>query len=150
MANLQALLRQEIQRLARREVRAELEATKKAVAKYRREIAELKRGRADLERRIQFLESRETTRLKDGPARKKPPPGTRFSPSALRAHRERLGLSRSDFARLVGVSDSTIYNWESGSTRPGDEHLAALVALRKLGKREVQRRLELLDADAAG
>lgn len=150
MANLQALLRQEIQRLARREVRAELETTKKAVARYRREIAELKRSRSDLERRVQYLEARETKRLKDGPTPKKPPAGTRFSPAALRARRERLGLSRSDFSRLVGVSDSTIYNWESGSTRPGDEHLAVLVSLRRLGKREVQRRLELVGAESTG
>jgi DNA-binding transcriptional regulator YiaG len=143
MPNLQAVLRQEIQRLARREVRAELEATKKAVARYRREIADLKRSRDDLERRVQFLESRETDRLKAGPRKKKPPQGTRFSASALRSRRERLGLSRDDYARLVGVSASTIYNWESGTTRPGEEHLAALVALRDVGKREAQKRLEL-------
>ncbi len=147
MPNLQSVLRQEIQRLARREVRAELESTKKAVARYRREIADLKRTRDDLERRVRFLESRETDRLKDGPRKKKPPEGTRFSPGALRARRERLGLSREDFAKLAGVSASTIYNWESGSTRPGDEHLAMLVTLRDLGKREAQKRLELLGGE---
>jgi DNA-binding transcriptional regulator YiaG len=144
MANLQAVLREEIRRLARREIRAELESTKKAVARYRREIAELKRDRDDLERRVQFLESRETSRLKDGPAKKKPPKGTRFSPTALRNRREKLGLSREEFAQLAGVSASTLYNWESGSTRPGEKHLAVLVGLRGIGKREARRRLDLL------
>jgi len=139
------VLRQEIQRLARREVRAELESTRKAVTRYRSEIAELKRARADLERRVDYLESREARRLKKGPATKAPPEGTRFSPKALRRRREKLGLSREDFARLAGVSASTLYNWESGSTRPADEHLATLVALRSIGKREAQRRLDLLD-----
>ncbi len=145
MSNLQSVLRQEIQRLARREVRSELETTKKAVARYRREIAELKRARDDLERRVDFLESREAVRLQKGPTRKAPPEGTRFSPKALRRRRERLGLSREEFSQLAGVSASTVYNWESGTTRPGDEHLAVLVALRKLGKREAQKRLELLN-----
>ena len=147
MPNLQAVLRQEIVRLARREARSELESTKKAVARYRREIAELKRARVDLERRVEFLEQREAERLVKGPAKKAPPKGTRFSNTALRARRERLGLSREEYSRLVGVSASTLYNWESGSTRPGDKHLATLVSIRNLGKREALKRLELLGAD---
>ena len=147
MPNLQAVLRQEIVRIARREARTELESTKKAVARYRREIAELKRVRTELERRVDFLEQREAERLAEGPARKAPPKGTRFSNTALRARREKLGLSREEYSRLVGVSASTLYNWESGSTRPGKEHLATLVTLRSLGKREAKKRLELLGVD---
>lgn len=144
MPNLQAVLREEIQRLARREIRSELQATKKAVSQYRRDIAELKRSHADLERRLQYLESRETERLKAGPRAKEPPEGTRFSSTALRKRRERLGLSREQFASLAGVSASTVYNWESGKTKPTGKHLATLVALRDIGKREAQKRLELL------
>jgi DNA-binding transcriptional regulator YiaG len=145
--NLQAVLREEIRRLARREIRSELETTKKAVAQYRRDIAQLKRDNADLERRVQFLESRETSRLKAGPRTKEPPKGTRFSPTALRRRRERLGLSREDFAKLAAVSASTIYNWEQGVTKPAGKHLATLVSLRDLGKREAQKRLELLSEE---
>lgn len=144
MPNLQAVLRDEIKRLARREVRSELQATKKAVSQYRSDIAQLKRSLSDLEQRLQYLESRETDRLKAGPRMKEPPQGTRFSSTALRNRRERLGLSREDFALLVGVSASTLYNWESGRTKPSGEHLAALVTLRDVGKREAEKRLELL------
>ena len=145
--NLQAVLKQEIQRLARREVRSELEATKKTVSKHRRDIAELKRRNVDLERKVSYLESRETKRLKAGPAKAKPPPGTRFSARSLKAQRARSGLSQGDYARLVGVSASTIYNWESGATKPSAKHLATLVSLRGLGKREAKKRVELLSTD---
>lgn len=144
MPNVQAVLRQEITRLARREVRAELEATKKAVSKYRSEIAELKRRSQELERRVGYLESREAKRLKAKPVKGKPPKGTRFSADGLKARRTKLGLSQAEYAKLVGVSASTIYNWESGSTKPAGKHLATLVALRQLGKREARRRLDLL------
>lgn len=144
MPNVQAVLKQEIQRVARREVRSELETTKKAVSSYRRDIAELKRRNADLERRVSFLESRETVRLKAGPAKAKPPKGTRFSVRSLKAQRTRAGLSQAEYAKLVGVSAVTIYNWERGATKPGDKHLATLVSLRGLGKREAKKRLELL------
>ena len=145
MTNLQSVLRQEIQRLARREVRSELEATKKAVAQHRREIADLKRRNTALERTVSHLQSRETKRLKAEPSRAEPPPGTRFSFRSLKAQRRKSGLSQEDYASLVGVSSSTIYNWESGSTKPSGKHLATLVFLRGIGMREARKRLELLE-----
>ncbi len=145
MPNLQSVLRQEIQRLARREVRSELEATKKAVAQHRREIAELKRRNAALERTVSYLQSRESKRLKARPSRAKPPQGTRFSVRSLQAQRRTSGLSQEDYASLVGVSISTLYNWQSGSTKPSGKHLARLVSLRGIGMREAKNRLELLD-----
>ncbi len=144
MPNLQSVLREEIQRLARREVRSELEATRKAMAQHRREIAELKRRSTALERTVSYLQSRETKRLKAGPSQAEPPPGTRFSVQSLKAQRRRSGLSQEDYASLVGVSSSTIYNWESGSTKPSGKHLATLVSLRGIGKREATKRMELL------
>ena len=74
--------------------------------------------------------------------------GARFSPERLKRHRERLGLSAADYARLVGVHQITIYNWEQGKSRPRKEQLAALVAVRGLGKRETQMRLEMIRAKA--
>ena len=145
MSNLQSVLRQEIQRLARREVRSELEATRRAVAQHRREIAELRRRNTALERAVSYLQSRETERLKAGPSDPEPPKGTRFSFRSLKAQRRKSGLSQEDYASLVGVSSSTIYNWESGSTKPNGKHLATLVTLRGIGKREATKRLELLE-----
>lgn len=145
MPNLQSVLTQEIRRLARREVRSELEATRKAVAQHRREIAELKRKNAALERTVGFLQSRERSRLKSEPETAKPRQGTRFSTRSLKAQRRKSGLSQGDYATLVGVSPSTIYNWESGATKPGKKQLAVLVSIRGLGKREAKKRLELLE-----
>ncbi len=145
MPNVQSVLRQEIQRLARKEVRSELEATKKAIAQHRREIAELKRRNTALERTVSYLQSRETTRMKARPLSAEPPKGTRYSVRSLLAQRRRSGLSQTDYASLVGVSSSTIYNWESGSTKPSGKHLATLVSLRGIGKREAKRRMELLE-----
>ncbi len=150
MSNLQSVFRQEIQRLARREVRSELEATKRAVAQHRREIADLKREDTALERTVSYLQSRETKRLKAGPSKAEPPKGTRFSVRSLQAQRRRSGLSQEDYASLVGVSSSTIYNWESGSTKPSGKHLATLVSLRGIGKREAKERMKLLEGHNSG
>jgi DNA-binding transcriptional regulator YiaG len=75
--------------------------------------------------------------------------GVRFSARSVRAQRRRLGLSAADYGRLVGVSALTIYNWESGKSRPRQAPFAAVVAVRGIGKREAAERLASLDDPAA-
>jgi DNA-binding transcriptional regulator YiaG len=148
MANLAAAIKDEIQRLARKEIKSQTGSTKQAVAQYRREIASLKRQVRTQESKIAFLESQEKKRLAEPPAAEEAADGIRFSARSVKAQRMRLGLSAADYAKLVGVSALTIYNWEQGKTRPRQEQLAALVAVRGIGKREALSRLELLDPDA--
>lgn len=143
MPNLAQTLRDEIRRQARREVTAELKTLRRQGAQHRRDIADLKRTAAAQRKQIAFLEKQEQRRTRQAPA-PKPEANTRFSPDWLKKHRGKVGLSQADYARLVGVSSLTIYNWESGRTRPRDVQLAAIAAVRKLGKREAARRLELL------
>ena len=146
MADLAGALKEEIRRLARKEIKAETGATKQAVAQYRREIAGLKRQLREQEKKIAFLEDQERKRLEE-PEAEELAEGARFSARSVKAQRERLGLSAADYATLVGVSPLTIYNWEKGKSRPRREQLAALVAVRGIGKREALRRLELLKAE---
>ncbi len=56
-----------------------------------------------------------------------------------------MGLSAADYATLVGVGAQTIYNWEQGKSKPRVQQLAALLAVRSLGKREAVKRLRLLE-----
>lgn len=145
MPNFNALFKAEVARLARKEIRAEVGPTRKAVAQMRHDVAALKRQVAALEKQVAFLEKQEGRRIAKAPSAK-PPKGTRFSPGWVKSDRKRLGLSAKDYGRLVGVSGLTIYNWESGKSKPREKQLAAWAAIRGLGKREAQRRLAVLDA----
>jgi DNA-binding transcriptional regulator YiaG len=145
MPNLATAIKEEIQRLARKEIKSQTGSTKQAVAQYRREIASLKRQVRKQEQKIAYLEARERQRLLEVPAAAdQASEGIRFSARSVKAQRERLGLSAADYAKLIGVSQLTVYNWELGKTRPRQEQLTALVALRGIGKREALKRLELL------
>jgi DNA-binding transcriptional regulator YiaG len=145
MPNIGALLRDEITRLARRTLRTEVSATKKATALHRRHIAALKRQVAQLERQVLLL-ARGQPQLTPATVLQSNAKRVRFVAKGLRSQRERLGLSATDFGRLVGVSAQSIYNWEHESTRPRTEQAALLAALRSFGKREVQARLQQLAA----
>ena len=141
-------LKEEIQRIARKEIRTQTKSIRTAVTRYRTDIAELKRVVSSLERKVRLLEKQEKRRLTAKPSPRLAE-GARFSPGRLRRHRERLGLSAADYARLVGVHQITIYNWEQGKSRPRKEQLAALVAVRGLRKREARARLKMI-RDKAG
>ncbi len=144
MPNIATVFREEIRRLARREAKSLVESTRKAAAQHRRDIAELKRTVASLQKEVALLRKTEAKRGGKLQARNGDLEGTRFSSKSVRAQRSRLGLSRKDFGQLLGVSPQSIYNWENDEARPRDDAMAALVAVRKLGKREAAERLEMM------
>ncbi len=48
----------------------------------------------------------------------KPSRITELAPMDVKAIRQRLRKSQSEFARMIGVSVSTLQNWEQGRRRP--------------------------------
>lgn len=143
MPNIGAVLREEIVRVCRKEIRQQVEPVRKASAAYRREIAALKRQITTLERQAAALAKQTTKRVPEAAAADSDRP-MRFVAKGLVSLRARLGLSAEDFARLMGVSGQSVYNWEKGKTIPRKEQLVALASLRGLGKREAAARLEAL------
>ena len=144
MSKIASVLKEEISRLARKEITARTGVLRKASAQYRRDIAQLKRQAGELEKKIAYLERLEKRRAEKGAPLSKIE-GRRFSARGLKTHRKSVGLSAADYGRLVGVTAQTIYNWERGKARPRDQQLASLLAVKELGKREAHNRLELLE-----
>lgn len=140
MGNLAKALKDEIRRLARREIRAELAVVKRATVQHRHEIARLKRELTETRRALGAVRA-ERDRLKAAAPPAEAADTKRWSPRGMAAHRKRLGLSAKDYGALVGVTGKTIYQWESGKRRPRPKQFAAVVALRGLGKREALARL---------
>uniref|UniRef100_UPI00403A4768 helix-turn-helix domain-containing protein n=1 Tax=Variovorax sp. BK018 TaxID=3450241 RepID=UPI00403A4768 len=142
MPNIASILKAEISRVARKEVRAEIETLKKASAAYRSSIAELRRQVSSLEKELRRAAkgASRSTVTTDSEADEA---GTkrRFSATRLAAHRSKLGLSAASYGQLVGVSGQTIYHWEQGKARPRAAQLESLAAVRGLGAREIAERL---------
>ena len=141
MPNIASELKLEISRLARKELRQEMGALKKASVQYRASIAAMKRDVAQLEQQVR--------RLQKGVAKHGTEPvevghgkQIRFSPERMAAHREKLGLSAKDYGALLGVSTLTVYKWEKGQARPRSRQLEAIANVRQLGKREAAKQLQ--------
>ena len=148
MPNIASVLKAEIVRLARKELRSEVDSIRKALAAARAEGAALKRRVSELERSL-----RQPARVAHArPPSPSPSPVEeadgadkfRFRASGMASNRKRLGLSAADFGLLVGASGQSVYAWEQGKARPRGKNLAAIAALRGVGKREVVERLGAL------
>lgn len=135
MSNIAAILKSEISRIARKEVRAETEGLKKQSTQYRGQIAALKRQVADLEKLLRKQSKGPKTAATAPVDEEGARGGFRFRSKGFAAHRQRLGLSAAQAGALLGVSSQTIYHWETGKARPRAGQLPRIYAFRKLTKK---------------
>lgn len=151
MTNIASALKAEIARVARKQIRSEIEALKKTSVQQRAAIAQLRRDVAELQkalkqgRRAQAALARQSapaaasadgagSGVEEGTPR-------RFSAARLAAHRAKLGLSAADYGKLVDISGATIYNWEQGKTRPSPQQVQALGLLKLMSPTALRARL---------
>src|SRR6476620_9959300 len=96
MSNVASALKEEISRVARKEIRRETSTLKRSFTTYRSEIAALKRRVRELE-----LQLRRASRVGEPPVpsaanEDSALPGTRFSARSIASQRKRLGLSAAE------------------------------------------------------
>jgi DNA-binding transcriptional regulator YiaG len=144
MPNIAVALKEEISRIARREIRKQTDALRKASGEYRKSIAEMRRQVSELKSKVTVIQ-KQLPRDILPEVTEADAEGLRFSAKGLRSSRKRLALSAGDYGRLIGVTAQTIYNWERETARPRGQQLAAFAAVRRMGKKEALARLEELD-----
>ena len=144
MPNIASILKAEISRVARKEVRTEIEALRKSSVAHRASIAALRRQVEALEKAlrkaVKSAAGRSAASGQDAAAHSNVK--RRFSASRLAAHRTKLGLSAAAYGKLVGVSGQTIYHWEQSKARPRAAQLESLASVRELTAGKVAGKLE--------
>lgn len=142
MNSLTNALKAEIARVARKELKDELLALRKATTGHRSEIAALKRELKTLRAQLK-ANTKVVKAAMPAPAAKEPLTGRRirFSAERFAAQRAKLGLSQAQMAQLLGVSGLSVYKWESGKVQPRAAQLERIASIRQLGKRDAVARL---------
>jgi DNA-binding transcriptional regulator YiaG len=142
MGKVEGIIKSEIVRLAKREVRKvsvplgrDLRSLKSVVSQLRRTVLGLQRITASQQKELQ-----------KGKAVLEAPPEevkeSRFSPRLIRSLRRHLAITQKELAVLTGVTVGAVHLWESGQFKPSMKKKGVMVALRKLGRREVKKLLE--------
>ncbi len=136
MGKIESTIKSEIMRLAKRQVKTTFIPLKREVRMMRFKLSDLSKGFDSLNRMAKEL------RLGEGKPKLEATPdevkASRLSPERIRGLRRKLGLSQRELGILTGASLGAILSWEKGKFKPRGDKKVALVALRKLGKREVK------------
>jgi DNA-binding transcriptional regulator YiaG len=140
LGKIESTIKSEIQRLSKHEVRTVFLPIRKEVWGIRIKLSNLLKGFAPLNRWAKELsESRsKEAKLAASPEEVK---ASRFTPERIRHLRMKLGISQRELGVLVGATTGAVLSWEKGKFKPRGEKKAALVALRKVRKRDVKAML---------
>lgn len=140
--------RAEVIRMARKELKPELQSMRKIITSHRSEIAALKREVKALA--SQLKATQRLTKAHVAPkasavvAQLKQAAGGDFNAQAFADKRTELGITQKQMAQLVGASWLSVYKWESGQVHPRAAQMERISEVLKLGKRKA---LALLNQD---
>ena len=144
MTDLATTLKAEVTRLARKEVRAQLEPLKQSLVAYRSQVSSLRAEVASLQKQ---LKSANKTQRNAGAGKmaSEAKGRQRFTAKGLLTMRTKLGLSREKFGLLIEASGQAIKNWEEGAATPREKYQHKIFALRGVGKKAVTEQLTQLE-----
>ncbi len=141
--------RTEVLRMARKEIKGELESLRKTIAAQRSEIVELKRGLKDLISQVKVLHKPTARHVNSGKAEAaeanasvRRPRRFQFNAEALATKREQLGISQQAMAALLEASTLSLSRWEKGAVIPRAAQLERIQVVLKMGKREALAKLQ--------
>jgi DNA-binding transcriptional regulator YiaG len=139
LGKLESTIKSEIQRLTKRELRATFLPLRKEARSIRLRLSSLSKNFSALNRLTkEQLQKVPKKGLEATPEEVK---ASRITPERIHRLRNKLGISMRELGLLTGSSLGAVLSWEKGKFKPRGEKKAALVALRKLRKREVRKLL---------
>jgi len=144
--DIKQVLNDEIRRLARKEIKAALTPLLDNVSALKKQVAEQKRQIAALEKRCAAPAAESVAAPANADKDEKQ---LRLNAAGILRLRTKLGLTQSEFAKVLGVAMHTVSVWEQGIRTPRRAHKARICALRGIGKRELKKMLEQNGAKSA-
>lgn len=148
MGKIEALLRDEILRLAKREMRQQVEPLRKENRELKKRVVALEKLAKPIHKEIVKKKDARLERMADLRATEEEVKAARITPEWVQNLRMKLNLSQSELAKIIGISVSGVRTWEYGSSSPTGSRREALVALRKLGRRDVKKLLKVQEESA--
>jgi len=140
LGKIESTIKAEIERLAKHEVRTAFRPLRKEVWGIRLKLSNLLKAFVPMNRLAKEIAESKAKELKLA-ASPEEVKASRFTPERIKLLREKLGISQRELGILVGATTGAVLSWEKGKFKPQREKKAALVALRKVKKRDVKKML---------
>ena len=145
MGKVEDTIKSEIARLSKKEVNAFFNPLASEVRALKAKLSNLIKNVSFLDRFLKDQIRKDEEKKQKLEASDKEVKASRLSPDRIRKLRLKLGLSQRELAVLAGVTLGAVGAWEKGKFEPRGRKKAKLIALRKLGKRDVKKILEKQD-----
>ena len=142
MKKLESIIKSEMIRLAKREVRQVSVPLGRDVRSLKSTVSQLRKSLLAIERFVvqkQKEFSKREIRLEAPPEELKK---SRFSPRLIRSLRKKLRITQKELAVLAGVTVGAVQKWETSKFQPKTVKKARLAALRRLTRSDVKKLLE--------
>src|SRR4030042_6735431 len=139
MGKLEATIKSEIVRLAKREMRNPFVPLRRDVRLLKSTVSQLRKTVLALERFAAYQQKELKKRKIPLEATPEEVKKSRFSPRLIQSLRKHLGITQKELEILAGVTVGAAHLWESGIFVPRAQKKGVLVALRKLNRREVRK-----------
>ena len=140
MTGLARVLNDEIARVARRALRADVQSLRTLSAAHRKHIAALRRELMALKRECALLRRQRSATLASPSTASQA--ARRFRIDGFSAWRKRMAFSAQEVGMLLGITGQTILNWEHGTSKPSPAMVESIAQVRGRGKRVLQAELE--------
>ena len=141
MGKLESMIRDEILRLARREMRKSFVPLRRDFRSVKGIVSQLRKSVLNLER-FKSQEQKQMAQNAVPEVTLEEVKKARFSPRLIQSLRKKLKITQKELALLAGVSIGAVHQWEGGKSQPRAEKKAKFVALRKLSRRDAKKLLE--------
>jgi DNA-binding transcriptional regulator YiaG len=141
MGKLEGTIKEEIIRLAKREMRMKFVPLRRDVRSLKITASQLRKSVLGLQRFV----SQQERQMGPKPVSEVTPEDmkkARISPRLIKSLRKHLRVSQRELAKLAGVTVGAVFQWEKGKFEPKDDKKKILVGLRKLGRQEARKLLE--------
>jgi DNA-binding transcriptional regulator YiaG len=148
MGKLEGLIKEEIIRLAKREMKMKCVPLRREVRSLKITASQLRKSVLSLQRFVSQQEKQMGPKLIHEiiPEDLKT---ARVSPRLIKSLRKHLRVSQRELAKLAGVTVGAVCQWEKGNFGPREDKKKILVGLRKLGRQEAKRLLGEKKEEAA-
>ncbi|MBP1720068.1 MAG: hypothetical protein H6Q43_3506 [Deltaproteobacteria bacterium] len=141
MGKVESTIKGEIMRLAKREVRGVYFPLRREVYALKLKLSGLVKSFVAMERQAKEVLKEQAKKKLELQASPEEVKVSRLTPQRIRLMRNKIGISQKDLGILLDVSIGAVGMWEKGKFAPSGKKKAALIALRKLGKRDVKKLL---------
>ena len=142
MPDVAIVLKEEISRIARKEIRARVDPLKKQVVDLRRRLRAAETTILQLQKTTNKTANTVSRQSGAIVPDVEETSQVRISANAVKKLRTRLRLTQPQMAQLVDVSTNTVVRWEQGTSSPRGGSQAVIASMRSMGIKQVKKQLE--------